>query len=110
LTPPNQREEELNGRTTDQVKPTRSAQELESRRRSDRLVNKGEHLHDVARLLGDNRSSFYAGLKLYSGSLRELDAESRPYQSPRRETGQLAKLVWPVALSSLRILRSRLDL
>jgi hypothetical protein len=110
LTPANQTDVELNSRTTDQVNPTRSAQELESRRQSDQLVNKGEHPDDVARLLGDNRSSFYAWLKLYSGSLRELDAESRPDQSPRLETAQIAKLVWSLALSSLRILRSRHNL
>jgi transposase len=75
------------------VRPIGTAKELElRRRRSVELVKNGEHVDDVARILGCGRSSIYTWLKLDREAPDELDARPHPGPTPLLTDQQIGEL------------------
>lgn len=75
------------------MRPKGSAEELERRRRrAVELVKNGEHVDDVARILGCGRSSIYTWLKLDREKPKELAARPHPGPAPRLSDEQIGEL------------------
>jgi transposase len=75
------------------MRPIGSAEALERRRRrAVELVKNGEHVDDVARILGCGRSSIYTWLKLDRDKPEELAAKPHPGPAPLLPDDQIREL------------------
>lgn len=75
------------------MRPIGTPQELERRRRrAVDLVKNGEHVDDVARILGCGRSSIYTWLKLDREKPDELAARPHPGPTPLLTDEQIREL------------------
>lgn len=75
------------------MRPIGTPEELERRRRrAVELVKAGEHVDDVARILGCGRSSIYTWLKLDREKPEELAASPHPGPTPRLSDEQVQEL------------------